>query len=49
MATPLFEEDLLVLVQAPSRMQVGHSIGILWFKTNGVFKINKKLMMHHLN
>jgi hypothetical protein len=27
MATPLFQEDLLVLVQAPSRMQVGHSIG----------------------
>jgi hypothetical protein len=25
------------------------TLGILWFKTNGVFKINKKLMMHHLN
>jgi hypothetical protein len=37
-ATPLFRRIFGIGQQAPSRMQVGHSIGYFGLKTNGVFQ-----------
>jgi hypothetical protein len=47
MVLRLFQEDLGIGQQAPSRMQVGHSIGYFGLKPMEFSK--SKLMMHHLN